>query len=320
MVVQAAAIERMIERDPEAAKAGAAQLRVQGKETLNGLRSVVGLLRTEGEIAQVAGLQDLPELIDSTRALGTQATFRRTGDVPQLAPIVDAAVYRIAQQALSNAVQHAPGAAITVELNVTPEELIMAICNGPAPRPKEPGYRSGGTGTVVMAERASLIGAQLEAGPTSTHEIAETRHDGTPAVLVVTTFDLDTDVFGALEAGADGFILKDCEPEELVDAVRRLAAGYGLVDQAVTRRVIAEFARRRAPATNPDAAQVLTPRETDIVRLLAEGMSNAEIAEALFVETSTVKSHLTRVMTKIGTRDRVQTVVWAYRNGLVGLD
>ncbi|MGO1286498.1 response regulator transcription factor [Brachybacterium alimentarium] len=137
------------------------------------------------------------------------------------------------------------------------------------------------------------------------------------AVLVVTTFDLDEDVFGALEAGADGFVLKDCEPEELVDAVRRLAAGDGLVDASVTRRVITEFARRRPRRPgSPNTTDLLTPRELDIVRLLARGMSNVEISRELFVETSTVKSHLTRAMTKIGARDRVQTVVWAHRNGL----
>ena len=175
---------------------------------------------------------------------------------------------------------------------------------------------------VVQREQPDVVCMDLRMprgdGITATREIVAHRDGGRPAVLVVTTFDLDADVFGALEAGADGFILKDCEPEELVEAVRRLAAGYGLVDQAVTRRVITEFARRRGPVVDPEAASLLTPRETDIVRLLSEGMSNAEIAEALFVETSTVKSHLTRAMTKIGARDRVQTVVWAHRHGIAG--
>lgn len=177
---------------------------------------------------------------------------------------------------------------------------------------------------VVAREQPDVVCMDLRMpsgdGITATREIVARREaDGTghrPAVLVVTTFDLDDDVFGALEAGADGFILKDIEPDDLLDAVRRLAAGYGLVDQAVTRRVLSEFARRRAPRTDTSASELLTPREIDIVRLLAEGMSNAEIAASLFVETSTVKSHLTRAMTKIGARDRVQTVVWAYRNGL----
>jgi len=137
-----------------------------------------------------------------------------------------------------------------------------------------------------------------------------------PAVLVVTTFDLDEYVFGALEAGASGFLLKDAEPDELVAAVRRLADGSGLLDQAVTRRVIAEFARRHAVPESGATAYGLTAREADIVRVLAQGRSNEEIARELFIETSTVKSHLTRAMAKIGTRDRLQTVVWAYRNGV----
>ncbi|GID30007.1 response regulator [Paractinoplanes brasiliensis] len=156
-------------------------------------------------------------------------------------------------------------------------------------------------------------------GLTATREIAGTL-DPAPAVLVLTTYELDEYVFGALEAGASGFLLKDVEVDTLVDAIRRLAAGQGMVDQAVTRRVIVEFARRRR-ATAPAGAgpDLLTAREAEIVRLLAGGLSNAEIAAELVVEVSTVKSHLSRAMTKIGVRDRVQTVVWAYRSGLLPL-
>jgi len=155
-------------------------------------------------------------------------------------------------------------------------------------------------------------------GLSATREITSGNPGGSaPAVLVVTTFDLDEYVFGALEAGASGFVLKDTEPDDLIDAIRRLARGQGLVDQSVTRRVIAEFARRRPAQPSADAAHELTARETDIVRLLAQGMSNAEIARELVIETSTVKSHLGRAMAKIGVRDRLQTVVWAYQNGIV---
>lgn len=136
-----------------------------------------------------------------------------------------------------------------------------------------------------------------------------------PAVLVVTTFDLDEHVFGALEAGASGFVLKDADPEELLAAVRTLASGNGAIDSFTTRRVIAEFARRRA--SKPPLAHNLTLRESEVVRLLGDGLSNEEIGGRLFIETSTVKSHLTRVMTKLGTRDRLQTVVWAYQSGLL---
>jgi DNA-binding NarL/FixJ family response regulator len=141
--------------------------------------------------------------------------------------------------------------------------------------------------------------------------------DAVPAVLVATTFDLDEYVFGALEAGARGFVLKDAEPEEFIAAVRALAAGQAALDGVTTRRVMAEFTRRRAASAVSPGAEVLTPREQDIVRLLGDGLSNDEIGGRLVIETSTVKSHLTRIMTKLGTRDRLQTVVWGYRSGLL---
>jgi len=139
----------------------------------------------------------------------------------------------------------------------------------------------------------------------------------TPAVLVATTFHLDEYVFGALEAGARGFVLKDAEPEEFIQAVRALAAGHAALDGVTTRRVMAEFTRRRAASAVHPGADVLTPREQDIVRLLGDGLSNDEIGARLVIETSTVKSHLTRIMTKLATRDRLQTVVWGYRSGLL---
>ncbi|MFE5310085.1 response regulator [Isoptericola sp. NPDC056573] len=155
-------------------------------------------------------------------------------------------------------------------------------------------------------------------GITATRELAGPGVTDPVPVLVVSTFDLDDYVFGALEAGASGFLLKDAEPEVLVDAVRRVAAGDGLVDQTLTRRVIDEFARRRGPVVaDPRATGLLTAREQEIVALLCRGSSNAEIAAALFLEPSTVKSHLSRIMTKTGARDRVQLVVWAYDSGLV---
>lgn len=154
-------------------------------------------------------------------------------------------------------------------------------------------------------------------GITATRELAGHAAADPVPVLVVSTFALDDYVFGAFEAGASGFLLKDAEPEVLVDAVRRVAAGDGLVDQSLTRRVLDEFARRRAPATHDaEAAGLLTPREHEIVTLLCRGSSNAEIAAALHLEASTVKSHLGRVMTKTATRDRVQLVVWAFEHGI----
>jgi DNA-binding NarL/FixJ family response regulator len=163
----------------------------------------------------------------------------------------------------------------------------------------------------------ALAGPDSTASPTADGLEARRRSPTAPAVLVATTFDLDEYVFGALEAGAQGFVLKDVEPDEFVGAVRALAAGRSAIDGATTRRVVAEFVRRRRAASVEPLPDVLTARESEIVRLLGEGLSNDEIGARLVVETSTVKSHLTRVMTKLGTRDRLQTVVWAYRSGLL---
>lgn len=138
-------------------------------------------------------------------------------------------------------------------------------------------------------------------------------------VLVLTTFDLDDYVFGALEAGASGFLLKDAEPHVIADAVRRVASGQGTIDQSLTGRILREFVERRSlqPVTAQRADDLLTAREQEILRLLAEGMSNEEIARALVVEVSTVKSHLARMLPKLGVRSRLQAVVWAYQNRVV---
>ena len=154
-------------------------------------------------------------------------------------------------------------------------------------------------------------------GIEATREITKADASSAPAVLVVTTFDVDEYLFGALEAGASGFVLKDSDPDELIEAVRRLARGAGLLDQAVTRRVLAEFRRRPRPADPSTVTDLLTARETEIVRVLGRGRTNEEIAVELGIESSTVKTHLGRAMSKIGTRDRLQTVIWAYQNGLV---
>lgn len=141
----------------------------------------------------------------------------------------------------------------------------------------------------------------------------------TAEVLVVTTFDLDDYVFGAVEAGAAGFLLKGADEDELLSAIRSVAAGDGTLDQRLTRRVLREFADRR-PGSTPqrDADDAgLTPRELEILTLLAEGLSNIEIGARLFIEPSTVKYHLAGLLPKLGARDRLQAVVWAFRHGVV---
>jgi len=137
-------------------------------------------------------------------------------------------------------------------------------------------------------------------------------------VLMLTTFDLDEYVYDALSSGASGFLLKDVAAERLFDAVRVVAAGDALLAPAVTRRLIGEFARLRprlAPRT--DQLRELTARETEVLRLVAEGLSNGEIAERLVVSDETVKTHVSRVLMKLELRDRTQAVVAAYESGLV---
>jgi DNA-binding NarL/FixJ family response regulator len=140
-------------------------------------------------------------------------------------------------------------------------------------------------------------------------------------VLVLTTFDLDDYVFGALEAGVSGFLLKDSEPDDIVHAVRQVAAGLGTIDQTLTRRILREFVHRRRlqPVTGRRAEDLLTPREHEILLLLAQGMSNDDIARSLVVEVSTVKSHLARILPKLGVTSRLQAVVWAYQNHVVAV-
>ena len=156
-----------------------------------------------------------------------------------------------------------------------------------------------------------------------------------PKVLILTTFDLDEYVFDALRAGASGFLLKDVTAERLFEGVRVIAAGEALLAPGLTRRLISEFARLRpsggpagaAPATTfagampgstvPPALSALTPRETEVLRLVAEGLSNTEIAARLVVTEETVKTHVSRLLAKLGLRDRTQAVVLAYESGLV---
>ena len=143
--------------------------------------------------------------------------------------------------------------------------------------------------------------------------------DGAPKILMLTTFDLDEYVYEALRAGASGFLLKDTPPEQLVGAIHVIAQGEALLSPSITRRVISEFVKGAGP--KPQAQfprlQDLTARELEVMKLIARGLSNAEIAKALFVSETTVKTHVARILMKLGLRDRVQAVVLAYEAGVV---
>ncbi len=136
-------------------------------------------------------------------------------------------------------------------------------------------------------------------------------------VVILTTFDLDEYVYAALRAGASGFLLKDVSPEGLIAAVRLVAAGDALLAPSITRRLVERFARPAAPAATHRALSALTARELEVLKLIARGLSNAEIAATLFLSEATVKTHVARILPKLGLRDRVQAVVLAYEMGLV---
>jgi len=156
-------------------------------------------------------------------------------------------------------------------------------------------------------------------GIAATADIADA---GLAAVLILTTFDIDDYVFRALEAGVSGFLLKDSDPDEILRAVRHIADGHGTLDHTLTRRIVDEYVQRRRlqPVTATRATETLTARERDILLLLAQGMSNEQIAGELFVEVATVKSHLARLLPKLGVQSRLQAAVWAYQNRVVAVD
>ena len=178
-----------------------------------------------------------------------------------------------------------------------------------------------GEDAVVIAAQHSPDVVLMDVRMPKLDGIAATRAivagGGGPRVLVVTTFNLDAYVYEALQAGASGFMLKDSTPQQLVEAVRTVARGEAIVDPAVTRALIGRHAERIRPRVErAGEVDLLTARELQVLRLLAGGMSNSEIADALFVTRETVKTYVSRLLAKLGLRDRVQAVVFAYRSGL----
>lgn len=153
-------------------------------------------------------------------------------------------------------------------------------------------------------------------GLEATRRILESGGNGC-RVLMLTTFDLDEYVYAALQAGASGFLLKDVSPEQLIGAVRQVSVGDALLAPSITRRLVERFARPQAPAaTSPHTVSCLTPRELEVLKLVARGLSNTEIAAELILSEATVKTHVTRILSKLELRDRVQAVVLAYELGI----
>jgi DNA-binding NarL/FixJ family response regulator len=176
--------------------------------------------------------------------------------------------------------------------------------------------------TVARRERADVVLMDVRMprvdGIEATRQLAGPDVAHPTKVVILTTFDLDEYVFAALRAGASAFLLKDVRREDLVHAVRVVAAGEALLAPSVTRRLIEDFARRPGPGAAPGELSRLTPREREVLELIGQGRNNAEIGAALVVGEATVKTHVGRVLMKLGLRDRVQAVIYAYEAGLVG--
>jgi DNA-binding NarL/FixJ family response regulator len=182
-----------------------------------------------------------------------------------------------------------------------------------------------GDGSTAIAEarrlrpRVVLMDIQMPRvdGIAAMERILAEGGDPAPAVLVLTTFDLDEYVYDALLAGASGFLLKDAPPEQILDAVKIVDAGDALIAPAITRRLIGQFTRTAPARRTPNRLRDLTPREIDVLALAARGLSNAEIAAELVVSEATIKTHIKHILSKLHVRDRVQAVVLAYDHGLV---
>ena len=184
------------------------------------------------------------------------------------------------------------------------------------------GEAAGGREAVTLASRASPDVVLMDIRMPDLDGIEATRRllrrETPPKVLMLTTFDLDEYLYEAMRAGASGFLLKDVPRDQLVAAVRTIAAGDALLAPALVRRLVEDFVRRPAPgATVPAELEALSDRELDVLRLVARGLSNAEIAQALFVSETTVRTHVGHILAKLGLRGRVQAVVAAYESGLV---
>ena len=395
MVLQAGVGRRVFADNPTYAQEALASIETAGRASLDELNRLLRVLQPEGGGTAepfAPTVADLEEMAERIRATGRPVELRTNG--VELPAGAARAVYRIVQEALTNAVRHTPSGRIRVELLRNDSQVLLEVLNecDPAGRPgpgarageharagatggrragggpgrrRVPGARGAARGRgggpvirVLLADDDVLVRSGLRAlldaeeDITVVGEAADGREaveraralqpdvvlmdvrmprlDGVaatreivswprrPRVLVLTTFDLDEVVDDALDAGADGFLLKRATPEQLIDGIRTVVAGDALVAPAVTRRLLAAYAARRAPDRDRlRLAAHLTEREADILRALADGLSNAEIAREVWLSPETVKTHVKSVLAKLGVRDRTQAVVWAYRTGFV---
>jgi DNA-binding NarL/FixJ family response regulator len=297
------------------------------------------MLRTEsssGPLAPQPTLADLPTLMTQVGEAGLPVEFTVDGERRELPVGIELSAYRIVQEALTNALKHAGRAHASVGVRYAPDSLELEIADDQAlvrvglrkilenePQTTVAGEAGDGQDAVAAARRLRpdvvLMDIRMPVldGIEATRRIVQAQ-PGT-RVLILTTFGLDDYVYDALRAGASGFMLKDAPPEEIAAAVQIVASGDALLAPAVTRAVIEEFTRlpARAQPAVPRAVGELTPREREVLDLLIRGLSNPEICRELVISEATAKTHVARILQKLGLRDRVQAVIYAYETGLV---
>jgi DNA-binding NarL/FixJ family response regulator len=218
-----------------------------------------------------------------------------------------------------------PGSAGEISVLIADDQRLVrsgfAVILGTEPGITVVGQAGDGNEALMLARQLAPTVVLLDIRMPNMDGLTAARHilaETSSHVLMLTTFDSDEYVYAALRAGASGFLLKDAPSEQLIGAVRSVAAGDALIDPAITRRLIRQFTQAARPEpVDPPRLAALTPRERDVLRLVAQGLSNAEIATDLVVEESTIKTHVGRILMKLDLRDRVQAVVWSYENRVV---
>jgi DNA-binding CsgD family transcriptional regulator len=297
MVMQAKGGSAVLDSDPERARTAFRTIESSGRQAIEELRLMLGLLRDggasdEADRSPQPGLARLPALLDSIRSAGLAVELREEGEPARLPAGEDVSAYRIVQESGGpGARPHRPA-------------------DDPRRRRRDRSRRRGRRRRRRARPRAPRNARRRadghpHAGRRRIEATCRLAASGSPArVIVLTTFDLDEHVQAALRAGASGFLVKDGPAEEMLTAMRVVAAGESLLSPSVTRRVIADLVSRPERSGRPPALEELTPREEEVLRLLARGRSNAEIAGELVVSHETVKSHVARILMKLGARDR----------------
>src|SRR5579863_3522013 len=259
-----------------------------------------------GRPSTAPGLADLPALIECTRTPGLRVELEEAGQPAEVPEGVAVAAFRIVQEALANVVRHARAGRASLLIGNEPGMIVV-------------GEAATGAAAVSLTKSARpdvvLMDIRMPEldGIEATRRIAADPESAASKVLILTTFDLDEYVFGAIRAGASGFLVKDTPPAQLLAAIRVIAAGEALLTPSATRRMISEFTRHPAPQQRPSRSlDHLTSREREVLQLIGQGLSNSEICQRLHISVATAKTHIGRLLAKLDARDRAQLVIAAY--------